>query len=42
MTPDAPAEQHRVTCHLDRVLAEQGMTLAELSRRVQPYAPGQA
>ncbi len=33
MTPDAPAEQHRVTCHLDRVLAEQGMTLAELSRR---------
>lgn len=25
--------QHRVACHLDRVLTEQGMTLAALSRR---------
>lgn len=33
MTTEQPAEQHRVTCHLDRVLTEQGMTLAELSRR---------
>lgn len=33
MTPGAPPEQHQVTCHLDRVLTERGMTLAELSRR---------
>jgi putative transcriptional regulator len=26
-------DTHRVVCHLDRVLAERGMSLAELSRR---------
>jgi putative transcriptional regulator len=30
----APAEQHRVACHLDRLLAERGMTLTELAERV--------
>lgn len=33
MSPGSEAEQHRVSCHLDRVLAERDMTLAELSRR---------
>ena len=27
-------QHHRVTCHLDRLLAERGMTLAELAARV--------
>lgn len=31
MSDDAP---HRVVCHLDRLLAERGMTLAELAARV--------
>ncbi|WAP53229.1 helix-turn-helix transcriptional regulator [Arthrobacter sp. ATA002] len=32
----APGEEpvkHRIECHLDRVLAQRGMTLTELSRR---------
>lgn len=33
MSPGSESEQHRVSCHLDRVLAERDMTLAELSRR---------
>ncbi|MEI2702656.1 MAG: helix-turn-helix domain-containing protein [Baekduia sp.] len=28
------AEDHRVTCHLDRILEQRGMTLTELSERV--------
>lgn len=31
MTDDA---RHRVVCHLDRLLADRGMTLAELAARV--------
>lgn len=27
-------ETHRVTCHLDRLLADRGMTLTELADRV--------
>ena len=27
-------QNHRVVCHLDRLLAERGMTLAELAARV--------
>jgi putative transcriptional regulator len=30
---DAAVEPHRVVCHLDRLLAEQGMTLTELAER---------
>jgi putative transcriptional regulator len=29
-----PEEHHRVVCHLDRLLAERGMTLTELAERV--------
>ncbi|BDZ43763.1 transcriptional regulator [Paraoerskovia sediminicola] len=29
-----PAEGHSVVCHLDRILAEREMSLAELSRRI--------
>ncbi|MET7290249.1 helix-turn-helix transcriptional regulator [Streptomyces sp. NPDC005573] len=29
-----PEEEHRVTSHLDRLLAERGMTLSELAARV--------
>jgi putative transcriptional regulator len=29
-----PADQHRIVCHLDRLLAERGMTLTELADRV--------
>lgn len=32
MPPDA--EQHRIVVHLDRLLAERGMTLTELAERV--------
>ena len=28
-----PADEHRVVCHLDRVLEERGMSLVELSAR---------
>lgn len=28
-----PAEEHRITCHLDQLLAERGMTLTELAER---------
>ena len=31
---DAREGGHRVSCHLDRLLAERGMTLAELAARV--------
>jgi putative transcriptional regulator len=27
-------EPHRIECHLDRLLADQGLTLTELARRV--------
>ena len=30
----AAGEGHRVACHLDRLLAERGMTLTELAERV--------
>jgi putative transcriptional regulator len=29
-----PDDQHRVVCHLDRLLTERGMTLTELAERV--------
>ncbi|MET7485086.1 helix-turn-helix transcriptional regulator [Streptomyces sp. NPDC005538] len=29
-----PEDEHRVQCHLDRLLAERGMTLSELAARV--------
>ncbi|WP_406726972.1 helix-turn-helix transcriptional regulator [Streptomyces sp. GD-15H] len=29
-----PAEEHRVQVHLDRLLADRGMTLSELAARV--------
>jgi putative transcriptional regulator len=29
-----PADQHRISCDLDRVLAQRGMTLTELADRV--------
>ncbi|MGW5642162.1 helix-turn-helix domain-containing protein [Saccharopolyspora sp. NPDC003752] len=29
-----PEEPHQIECHLDRLLAERGMTLAELAARV--------
>lgn len=29
-----PIEEHRVTCHLDRVLLDRGMSLVELSEKV--------
>ncbi|MEU6269526.1 helix-turn-helix domain-containing protein [Saccharopolyspora shandongensis] len=29
-----PEEPHRIECHLDRLLAERDMTLAELAARV--------
>ncbi len=38
MTPPPPAdggEGHRITCHLDTLLADRGMTLAELAKRVE-------
>jgi putative transcriptional regulator len=28
-----PADEHRVVCHLDRVLEQRGMSLVELSAR---------
>lgn len=28
-----PADEHRVVCHLDRLLAERGVTLVELAAR---------
>ena len=34
MTPPADDAPHRVVCHLDRLLAERGMTLVELATRV--------
>ncbi len=35
MTPPADLEEgHRARCHLDRLLAERGMTLTELAERV--------
>ncbi|MFF2652077.1 helix-turn-helix domain-containing protein [Streptomyces sp. NPDC058045] len=30
-----PEEEHRVRVHLDRLLAERGMTLSELAARVE-------
>ena len=33
MSP-ADLETHRVTCHLDRLLADRGLTLTELAERV--------
>lgn len=33
MPPDE-SEHHRVECHLDRLLADRGMTLTELAERV--------
>ncbi|UXY28978.1 helix-turn-helix domain-containing protein [Streptomyces sp. HUAS TT20] len=30
-----PEEEHRVKVHLDRLLAERGMTLSELAARVE-------
>ena len=32
--PDADVDLHAITVHLDRLLAERGMTLTELSERV--------
>ncbi|MEV6480386.1 helix-turn-helix transcriptional regulator [Streptomyces sp. NPDC051576] len=29
-----PEDEHRVQCHLDRLLTERGMTLSELAARV--------
>ncbi|KOU07237.1 Cro/Cl family transcriptional regulator [Streptomyces sp. NRRL F-5755] len=29
-----PEEAHRIVCHLDRLLGERGMTLAQLAERV--------
>lgn len=29
-----PAQEHRIVCHLDRLLADREMTLAELALRV--------
>lgn len=34
MAPATSEEGHRVTCHLDRLLAERSMTLTELADRV--------
>lgn len=35
MTPPADLyEGHRIVCHLDKVLADRGMTLTELAERV--------
>lgn len=35
MTPPAELDEgHRIVCHLDRVLADRGMTLTELADRV--------
>jgi putative transcriptional regulator len=34
VTPLEPEASHRVRCHLDRLLAERGLTLVELSGRV--------
>lgn len=35
MTPPATVDEgHGISCHLDEVLAERGMTLTELSERV--------
>ena len=31
---DGQDQNHRIACHLDRLLAERGMTLAELAARV--------
>jgi putative transcriptional regulator len=31
---DSEEQNHRVVCHLDRLLTERGMTLAELAARV--------
>jgi putative transcriptional regulator len=33
-TAPSSGEDHRVVCHLDRLLAERGMTLTELAGRV--------
>lgn len=32
--PPELGEDHRVVCHLDRLLADRGMTLVELAHRV--------
>lgn len=34
MTPAEPEDGHRITCHLDDLLADRGMTLTELAHRV--------
>jgi putative transcriptional regulator len=34
MAHSSPEPEHRVTVHLDRLLAERGMTLVELSEKV--------
>ena len=34
MAADPSDDGHRVACHLDRLLAERGMTLTELAARV--------
>lgn len=34
MTPAEIEEGHRITCHLDELLAARGMTLTELAQRV--------
>lgn len=33
MSPDRPEPGHRVHCHLDKLLAERGMTLTQLAER---------
>ncbi len=33
-TTTLPGEEHRITCHLDRLLADRQMTLTELAERV--------
>ncbi|MGB7980421.1 MAG: helix-turn-helix transcriptional regulator [Candidatus Nanopelagicales bacterium] len=32
--PPAPAEDHRVACHIDTLLAERGITQTELAERM--------
>ncbi|HEX7716681.1 MAG TPA: helix-turn-helix transcriptional regulator [Marmoricola sp.] len=34
MSPAEPEEGHRITCHLDQLLADRGMTLTELAEQV--------
>jgi putative transcriptional regulator len=33
VVPDRPEPGHRVHCHLDKLLAERGMTLTQLAER---------